>query len=488
MHRPTSTLLAAALFAVFTPPAFADEAAVEIEADTIEIVVEDAKDPEPEKTEADLLREQSELLGAKADLRNKKLAAELIELREEKQRLEAEYQALQQRQRNDLAELELEKQKLETQLALEQARTQAKHADGDAELAELERAQRIAQVKHDAALAEMRRQTEVLSVERQLADAKRQAELAELNAQQQKISAENNLLQVQLAAETLKAQAELQQQELATQSASSRLAELQTSRQVDNYLDTEIEYRLDPHVGDTLYISDRRIDLNGPIITGTADYVCERIDFFNNENPEAPIFIVIDNCPGGSVQQGYRIVQAIEDSPAPVHVVVKSFAASMAAIITTLADHSYAYPDAVMLHHQMSAGVFGNMTNIVERVETLKEWERRLAQPVAEKMGITLDEFRAQMYANKSSGDWDEFAGRAQELKWVNHVVEEIREESILDRPQGDPPQPWYYRLFMQDESTGRTYVQLPPLDPFDAYFMHNPGGMFRVTPTGDAR
>ena len=77
----------------------------------------------------------------------------------------------------------------------------------------------------------------------------------------------------------------------------------------------------------------------------------------------------IDRCPGGSVMEGYRIVKAMQASKAPIHVVVKSFAASMAAVITTLAVHSYAYPNAVILHHQMSTGANGNMTQIKEQVE-----------------------------------------------------------------------------------------------------------------------
>ena len=65
--------------------------------------------------------------------------------------------------------------------------------------------------------------------------------------------------------------------------------------------------------------------------------------FFNNKSKTDPIFIVIDRCPGGSGMEGARIVQAIKTSPAPVHVVVKSYAASMAAIILAQADHSYAF-------------------------------------------------------------------------------------------------------------------------------------------------
>ncbi|MEO1235837.1 MAG: ATP-dependent Clp protease proteolytic subunit, partial [Planctomycetota bacterium] len=340
--------------------------------------------------------------------------------------------------------------------------------------------QKLKQAKLAAELADLKAQTARLRAEQELASAERQAELAEAKHRQVLLSTKNEVLAQELRAARL-------EQEAAQAAAAAELAVAQAAlqqRQADERLadlvQDELQYRDAPFVDGVLHVSDRRIALNGPIITGTADYVCDRIHYFNNEDPTKPIFLIIDNSPGGSVLQGYRIVEAIETSDAPIHVVVKSFAASMAAVITTLADHSYAYPNAIMLHHQMSAGAFGNMTDIEEQVEMLKEWESRLAVPVAEKMGVTPDEFKAQMYENNSRGDWEEFADRAVELKWVNHIVDEVREESVRQRPTGDAPRPWYFAFLLQDEH-GRSYVNLPPLEPMDAYLLYNPRNFFRV-------
>jgi ATP-dependent Clp protease protease subunit len=265
----------------------------------------------------------------------------------------------------------------------------------------------------------------------------------------------------------------------------------------------QIEYRTEPLKDGVLYVSDRRIPLNGPIYSGTADYVCDRIDYFNNQSKDLPIFIVIDSSPGGSVMEGYRIVKAIETSPAPVHVVVKSFAASMAAIITTLAPHSYAYPNAVILHHQMSSGMSGNLTQQKEQLENANEWARRLAQPLADKMDVTMDRLVEMMYENNSDGDWEEFADKAVELKWVNHVIHEIREEGIRDQPAdaqapvlfffqaedkvdqaGRPvvtrPRTFSYGFEEKVDNEGRPYIMLPRLRPFDYYFMYNPDGYYK--------
>ena len=94
----------------------------------------------------------------------------------------------------------------------------------------------------------------------------------------------------------------------------------------------KVEYPKDPLIDGVLHISDRRIPFNGRVDDKLAQFVCGRIAFYNAIDSEAPIFIVIDRSPGGSVMSGYMMLQAMETSKAPVYVVVKGYAASMAAI------------------------------------------------------------------------------------------------------------------------------------------------------------
>ncbi len=291
-----------------------------------------------------------------------------------------------------------------------------------------------------------------------------------------------------------------------TQEADARMKELQAQRsefdmqvakfnnEIDlwekredwkNRVSRQIEYTKDPYKDGVLTVSDRRIALNGPIMMDTADYVCERIDYFNNQNPENPIFIVIDSSPGGSVMAGYRILKAMDGSPAPVYVVVKSFAASMAAGITTMAKKSYAYPNAIILHHQLASGVIGNLTQQRESVKQMEEWWKRLATPVARKMGLTLDEFVKKMYENTSTGDWREFADQAKQLKWVDQIVETIREESMTKNPDTladrSRRQPMFPYLKEETDSDGRRFRELPRLEPFDCYYLYDPEGYYRL-------
>jgi len=253
------------------------------------------------------------------------------------------------------------------------------------------------------------------------------------------------------------------------------------------FADAEPEYLKNPLRDDsTLVISDRRIPLNGPVTTELADFVTTRIQFWNNKDRELPIFIVIDSSPGGSVMAGYRILKAMESSDAPIHVVVKSFAASMAAAICTLAEHSYAYPNSVLLHHQISNSIMFARLNLTQQREFYQQttrWWDRFGVPIADKMGITAEKFIELMYENASSGDWVEFADEAHKLKWVNHIVETIEETAIVKDPNqtesANPAARFTAEEQLDDE--GRPFVWLPRIDPTDVWFLHNPDGYFRA-------
>lgn len=261
---------------------------------------------------------------------------------------------------------------------------------------------------------------------------------------------------------------------------------IETRDKRDSFADSEPQYLEKPLRDDgVLVISDRRIPLNGMIAGETADFVTSRIDFWNNRDRKLPIFIVIDDCPGGSVMAGYRILKAMEASDAPVHVVVKSFAASMAACITTLAKESYAYPNAVILHHQISSQIAFARLNLTQQKEFFQEsnrWWERLAAPVAKKMGITTDEFIEKMYARSTSGDWTEFGDKAKELKWVNHIVEGIVESSITLNPDVKKTEAEKKTALVEEiDADGKPFTYLPRLNPKDVYFLYNPDSYYRM-------
>ena len=227
----------------------------------------------------------------------------------------------------------------------------------------------IAKAKLEKELAERR-----ADFEREKLRLEEQKQKEEMRLGEERRKQEEQLLQLRLEGDRLllessviKAKAEIQQAEQRMKEAEARaqIATMQAGMErqeieltANNYANSKAQRLENPHQGDTLVISDRRIALNGPISFETSDYISSRINYFNNKDAGLPIFIVIDNSPGGSVMAGYNILKSMESSQAPVYVVVKSFAASMAACIATCADRSFAYPNAVILHHQISSGSF----------------------------------------------------------------------------------------------------------------------------------
>lgn len=406
------------------------------------------------------------------------------DLKQQQERLTLENSIAEQSLRKELAKITAEKQRLEAEAALAQLRMAAKNAEQQAELDRLTKESEL--IAKRLALKEAQRREKL------------EAELAEMREKIDKLKAANELNSLELAAKAR----DLQQrdQELMVRSKELQIersdfemqlaklnAELDLREKRDqwrNRVNREIAYVKEPFKEGMLTISDRRIPLNGVITMETADFIQERIDYFNNQNQDYPIFIVIDASPGGSVMAGYKILKSMEGSPAPVYVVVKSFAASMAAGITTLAKRSFAYPNAIILHHQILSIGFGNLTEQKEQLKELEEWWRRLAEPVAKKMGISVDEFIKRMYANRSTGDWKEFGDGAKKLRWVDELVENVREQSFVKNPDTNPnPVARSSGLTEQSDAQGRRFALLPRLNPLDCYYLYNPDNYYRLNP-----
>ena len=357
-----------------------------------------------------------------------------------------------------------------------------------------------AKSKHDtielrAEIARLKLEKELLSEKMAHAAATQSSnkmdQIAKYTAEKEELTRESTL--AKLEAEKLAAELKVLQADssMKTSGLMAEISEIETQKKRDNYANAEPVYLDNPlKKNGALVISDRRIPFNGPVTSTLADRVTTRINYFNNKDPKKPIFIVIDDSPGGSVMAGYRILKAMEGSEAPIYVVVKSFAASMAATITTLAEKSFVYPNAIMLHHQISQSfTFSsmNLTEQKENVEDLKKWWARLADPIAEKMGITSDEFIEMMYKKTVTGDWTEFGDDAVKLKWADHVVSRIHETALLKNPDAKIVAPTTTRsaaiengLTPAIDDNGNHYMILPRRNPKDLYLMHNPDGFYR--------
>lgn len=423
---------------------------------------------------------EKEELRAQYELELQKQKSKAAELEAELARTSAENRLAEEKRKLEISRLETEYQKLASQnkLSAEQARTLTA-AQGD-ELSKLTLENRLAEEKNKKLMSELALRIAALKAENDLnAEQQRSGLLAD--------SREKNAIDLELKRLDL----EERKLKLEKMSLDARMSKLNSdldlrARKAEwkKESNTEPVYTEQPYRAGKLTVSDRRIPLNGPIYDGVGDYVTERINYFNNISTQ-PIFIIIDYSPGGSTAEGYAILKAMESSRSPVYVVVKSMAASMAAVIATMAERSYAYPSAKILHHQPSGMMYGNITQRKEQLDFAREWDKRLNAPVARKMGISMEEFRKRMYEKNSDGDWVEFGDKAVEYKWVTSTVDKVEETGFFKNPdeknnRRGPEKLAALGLEEKMDEKGLSFVTLPRLRPFDFYFIYNPDNYYR--------
>ncbi len=396
-------------------------------------------------------------------------------INKEKEALKNEYELLIQKEKTKVAEIEAQYNtiSLENKLYAEKMNKQLQNLK--AELEKISTENKINDEKNKQILS-------TISFELTKLKTQNDIEMEKQRVKKMKIEEEKAMIDYEIKKMDFEKEKIKYQIFLKTAEADKLKAELDLKDKKDEIkrrADKEIIYSNEIFKNGTLKISDRRIPLNGVITMDTADYIVKRINYFNNIST-APIFIVIDRSPGGSVMAGYKILKAMEASDSPVYVVVKSYAASMAATITTLAKKSFVYPNALILHHQMSTMHWGNMTQLKEQLEMAKKWEKRLMGPIAKKIGMDIETFRKKMYENNSDGDWEEFGDDAVKLKWADTTVENIVEEGIIKDPDYYSDKKFSATVEEKVDEKGKKYVELPRLDPFDFYFIYNPDNYYR--------
>lgn len=110
------------------------------------------------------------------------------------------------------------------------------------------------------------------------------------------------------------------------------------------------------------------------------------------------------NSPGGYVDEGLAMYNAIRQHPAEVTALVESVAASAASFVAMAADRVVIAKTAKMTIHDAWGVVFGNARDCRAQAEVLEEESDNIAGIYAEKTGGSVDEWRAAMQANDGMG------------------------------------------------------------------------------------
>lgn len=117
--------------------------------------------------------------------------------------------------------------------------------------------------------------------------------------------------------------------------------------------------------------------------------VIERIS--TAETKDITIFI---NSPGGSVVDGYNLIDTIRSFPGNV-TCIDSFAASMAFAITQACDTRLVMLSTIMMQHVPSFGTQGQLPNFLSFTDLVVRMTKEMDIMQAKRMGVSLEKFKA---------------------------------------------------------------------------------------------
>ena len=130
---------------------------------------------------------------------------------------------------------------------------------------------------------------------------------------------------------------------------------------------------------DQILLHNRLLFLFSEITEETAYHVVRRLialDLINNK----PIALYI-NSPGGSVEYGFSIIDAIKGIKSPVYTIISGEACSMAGIISVAGDKRLMTRNSVFMSHDMSGGITGDYTTkVLDRADFLKKEQKRITE------------------------------------------------------------------------------------------------------------
>lgn len=139
--------------------------------------------------------------------------------------------------------------------------------------------------------------------------------------------------------------------------------------------DTEKEEKFDI---DQVLLKSREVFLTGVICESTSNEIIKQLMALDKVNHD-PIIMWI-NSPGGSVQDGFSIIDTMDGIGSPVVTIICGKACSMAGLISVAGQSRYITRNSLFMAHDMSSGVADYASKAIARVGFWKKMQVRLRE------------------------------------------------------------------------------------------------------------
>ena len=173
-------------------------------------------------------------------------------------------------------------------------------------------------------------------------------------------------------------------------------------------------------------IRNRRLYINGVIDEEIISSIAFHILKYNREDKGVPVdqrkpIILYINSPGGSVIDGYGLIDAILCSKTPVYTVNQALCASMGFLIFLAGEKRFSMPRSEFLLHDGFTGGMDSSAKMKDRME----FEAYQIEPMTEEYVISRTKISSEVYKVKYRVEWYMLPKEAKDNGVVTHIVGE---------------------------------------------------------------
>ena len=141
----------------------------------------------------------------------------------------------------------------------------------------------------------------------------------------------------------------------------------------------------------TKMLDDRVIMLMTPVNNISITSVISQLLYLNVKDSKKPIHLYISS-PGGSVLDGYGIIDTMNLIEAPVYTYTIGLAASMGALIFLNGTNRYMLPHSELMLHQPLGGVSGQASDIEITANRIIKMKKDINEMIATRCNLALEE------------------------------------------------------------------------------------------------
>ena len=170
-------------------------------------------------------------------------------------------------------------------------------------------------------------------------------------------------------------------------------------------------------------LQERKLYFNGEVNDMILDCFVKHIYQYNAEDKGIPVderkpIRIYLTSPGGSVDAGFELIDAIEASKTPVHTINLGYEYSMGFLIGLAGHERYATKNAKFLMHDGSSFIYNSGGKAQDQMKFNQRVEERIKQYVLDHSYLSEEEYDANLRV-----EWYLFADEAKEKGFIEHII-----------------------------------------------------------------